>query len=97
MPTPSGRFHCPERSGYLPKSTIWARTVGAREVAKAAVRAVTIRLRMLIPPLRCAVEKRLLVRRLPQFRGDAEGGVNGSLQVVGSDRLDVFWLLQGNG
>src|SRR5215467_15702736 len=91
MPTPSGRFHWPEKSGYLPKSTIWARAAGAREAAKAAARAVTISVRMLILNRDCAMRGHLLVRRLPQFRADAEGGADASGAAMAPDRPDIFW------
>src|SRR5262245_32103053 len=77
---PAGRFHWPEKSGYLPKSTIWAWVVGANEtakdVAKAVVRAATIGARIFFLHRAAPSRGACFARRLPQFRGDAEGGAS---------------------
>src|SRR6266850_8356191 len=94
MPTPSGRFHWPEKSGYLLKSTTWAWAVDVNEFAATAVRAVaaTIRARtsMVIPPIELhRNEGARFWGRVPHFRADAEGGESVSGGVVASDHLGL--------
>src|SRR4029450_1622671 len=96
MPTPAGRFPWPAKSAYLPKSTIWARADGAKEAARAAVRAVTIRARMLIlhraAPLTGACSR----AGYPNSAPTRKGARTFPAHVVVSDRFDVFGRLEGS-
>src|SRR5439155_15792934 len=59
IPTPGGRFHCPDRSGYLPRSMICA---DAADIHNAAVSAMTpLRLRSVMTVLLVMVETGVLM------------------------------------
>src|SRR5215470_17309670 len=101
MPTPSGRFHWPEKSGYLLKSTTWAWVVevAVTDIAARAV-AVTIRARtsMLSPPIELHRGRGArFCGRVPHFRADAEGGESASGGTVAPDRPGVVFPGRHNG
>src|SRR5262245_15366442 len=102
MPIPSGRFHWPEKSGYLLKSTTWAWAVevavDVTDIATTAV-AVTIRARtsMLSPPIELHRKQGArFCRRFPHFRADAEGGESSFGGAVGADHPGVALPLVEN-